>query len=150
MARQDLNFWRLCAALLICGCSATTQVTHTPRSSIEQRLQTRKIKVVGDVQKAEVRVKIFAPVLGVDQGQTFFGVPTVTVPILGFTVPEIALFKSMNHRGYAALEMYSIDNPSGDFLKKSPRTVGEAEYNQYTVLILVHFNRNDLDDEGGQ
>lgn len=194
MARQDLNFWRLCVALLICGCSATTQVTHTPRSSIEQRLlvqsldraldkvdveplqgktvgveffaltpdkdfakefvtawlQTRKIKVVGDVQKAEVRVKIFAPVLGVDQGQTFFGVPTVTVPILGFTVPEIALFKSMNHRGYAALEMYSIDNPSGDFLKKSPRTVGEAEYNQYTVLILVHFNRNDLDDEGGQ
>lgn len=169
------------------------QVTHTARSSIEQRLlvqsldraldkvdvqpfegktvgveffaltpdkdfarelvvawlQARRVKVISDVEKAEVRLKIFAPVLGVDQGQSFLGVPSVTVPVLGFTVPEIALFKSMNHQGYAALEVYSIDNPSGDFLKKSPRMVGEAQYNEYTVMILVHFNHNNLDDDGG-
>lgn len=113
-------------------------------------LQARKIRVIADAEKADMRLKIFAPVLGVDQGQTFFGVPAVTVPLLGFTVPEVAFFKSMNHHGYAALEMYSIANPSGDFLNKSPRSVGEAEYGQYTILILINFNRNDLDDEESQ
>ena len=178
---------------LLCGCSVSTQVTHTPRSSIEQRLlvrsldrslnqldtqplqgktvaveffgltpdkdfakefsiawlQGRKINVIADAQEAEVRLKIFAPVLGVDQGHSFFGVPAVTVPVLGFTVPEVALFKSITHHGYAAIEMYTIDNPSGDFLARSPRAVGEAAYNQYTILILVNFNRDDLDGEGG-
>ena len=95
-----------------------------------------------------MRLKIFAPVLGFDQGQSFFGVPAVTVPILGFTVPEVALFKSVRHQGYAAIEMYTIDNPSGSFLARSPRAVGEAAYNQYALLILVNFNRDDLDGEG--
>lgn len=193
MSGQNYNFCRLCVALLLCGCSVATQITHTPRSSIEQRLlvrsldrslnqldtqplqgktvaveffgltpdkdfakefsiawlQRRKIKVIADAQEAEVRLKIFAPVLGVDQGQSFFGVPAVTVPILGFTVPEVALFKSVTHQGYAAIEMYTIDNPTGDFLGRSPRAVGEAAYNQYTILILVNFNRDDLDGEGG-
>ena len=193
MSGQNYNFCRLCVALLLCGCSVSTQVTHTPRSSIEQRLlvrsldrslnqldtqplqgktvaveffgltpdkdfakefsiawlQGRKINVIADAQEAEVRLKIFAPVLGVDQGQSFFGVPAVTVPVLGFTVPEVALFKSITHHGYAAIEMYTIDNPSGDFLARSPRAVGEAAYNQYTILILVNFNRDDLDGEGG-
>jgi len=43
--------------------------------------------------------------------------------------------------------MYTIDNPSGNFLARSPRAVGEAAYNQYTILILVNFNRDDLDGE---
>ena len=193
MSGQNYNFCRLCVALLLCGCLVSTQVTHTPRSSIEQRLlvrsldrslnqldtqplqgktvageffgltpdkdfakefsiawlQGRKINVIADAREAEVRLKIFAPVLGVDQGQSFFGVPAVTVPVLGFTVPEVALFKSITHHGYAAIEMYTIDNPSGDFLARSPRAVGEAAYNQYTILILVNFNRDDLDGEGG-
>jgi hypothetical protein len=184
------NFYRFGVALLIAGCSASTQITHTPRSTIEQRLlvqsldrslqkldtqplqgktvgvefygltpdkdfakeftvawlQERKVKIVADVQKADVRLKIFAPVLGVDQGQSFFGMPAVTVPVLGFTVPEIALFKSVSHHGYAALEMYSIDRSSGDFLGKTPRTVGEAAYDQYTILVLINFKRTDLDD----
>jgi len=47
-------------------------------------LQGRRIKVVADPSRADV----FAPVLGVDQGQSFFGMPSLTVPFLGVTMPE--------------------------------------------------------------
>lgn len=130
------KFSSLFVSLWLAGCSASTQVTHTQRSSIEQRLlvrsldrsldqldtvalqetvavdfygltpdkdfakefciawlQGRRIKVVADPSRADVRLKVFAPVLGVDQGQSFFGMPSLTVPFLGVTMPEIALFK---------------------------------------------------------
>ena len=191
MSQRKPNLVWLGLPLLLAGCSASMQITHTPRSTIEQRLlvrsldrslqkldteplqgktvsvefygltpdkdfareftvawlQERKIKVVDERNGAQVLLKIFAPVLGVDQGQTFFGVPPVTVPFVGFTVPEIALFKMVTHHGYAALEMYSIETPGGDFLGKTPRTVGEANYDQYTILILISFKRSDLDDQ---
>jgi hypothetical protein len=184
------KFSFLFVSILLAGCSASSQVTHSPRSSIEQRLlvrsldrslnqldtlalqgrtvavdfygltpdkdfakefciawlQGRKIRVVTDPPKAEVRLKIFAPALAVDRGQAFFGVPAVTVPFLGFTVPELALFKSATHEGYAEIQMYVIDSVSGDFLTRSPRSIGEAAYNQYTILILINFKLSDLDE----
>jgi hypothetical protein len=184
------KFSSVLVSLLLAGCSASTQITHTQRSSIEQRLlvrslarsldqldtvvlqgktvavdfygltpdkdfakefciawlQGRRIKVVADPSRAEVRLKVFAPVLGVDQGQSFFGMPSLTVPFLGVTMPEIALFKSAIHQGYAEIQMYTIDGASGDLLTRSPRTVGESAYNQYTILVMLNFSRTDLDE----
>jgi len=109
-------------------------------------LQGRRIKVVADPSRADVRLKVFAPVLGVDQGQSFFGMPSLTVPFLGVTMPEIALFKSATYQGYAEIQMYTIDGASGDFLTRSPRSVGESAYNQYTILVMLNFDRTDLDE----
>ncbi len=190
MLARRYHFLPLLFTLLLAACSASTQITQTPRSSIEQRLlvrsldrslsqldtsalqgksvavefygltpdkdfakefcvawlQGRRVRVVSDPQNAEVRVKIFAPALAVDRGQAFFGVPSVTVPFLGFTMPEVALFKSATNEGHAEIQIYLIDGASEDFLTKSPVAVGEAAYNQYTVLVLINFKRTDLDE----
>jgi hypothetical protein len=84
--------------------------------------------------------------LGVDQGQSFFGMPSLTVPFLGVTTPEIALFKSAAHQGYAEIQIYTLDGASGDLLTRSSRAVGESAYNQYTILVILNFSRTDLDD----
>ncbi len=90
-------------------------------------------------------MKVFAPVLAVDQGQSFVGSPAFTVPILGFVMPEIALFKNARHSGHAEVEVFTIDGSTGKFVDKSPPAIGETDYNDYTVLIVVHFTRSDIE-----
>ena len=45
-------------------------------------LRGKQVHLATDAREADLRLKIFAPVLGVDQGGAFVGVPSVTVPVL--------------------------------------------------------------------
>src|SRR5215831_682617 len=107
-------------------------------------LQAHQVNIVTDPKEAQLRVKVFAPVLGVDQAQSFIGTPAFTVPFLGVTIPEVALFRDIKHSGHTALESFTIDEDSGKFLDKSPTAVGRSKYDDYTVLIVIHFSRNDI------
>ena len=108
-------------------------------------LQAHQVNIVTDPKEAQLRVKVFAPVLGVDQAQSFIGTPAFTVPFLGVTIPEVALFRDVKHSGQTALESFTIDEDSGKFLDKSPTAVGRSEYDDYTVLIVIHFSRSDVE-----
>ena len=55
-------------------------------------LQGQHIRTANDPKDAQLRLKVFASVLGVDQGQSFVGAPSFTVPVMGIVVPEIPLF----------------------------------------------------------
>ena len=57
-------------------------------------LQTHQVQIVADPRQAQVRLKAFAPVLAVDQAQSFVGSPSFTVPFLGITMSEIPLFRT--------------------------------------------------------
>jgi hypothetical protein len=111
-------------------------------------LQAHQIHIVTDPKEAQLRVKGFAPVLGVDQAQCFVGTPGFTVPFLGVTIPEIPLFRDVRHIGHAAVESYTIEEDGGKFLDKSPKAMGQSEYDDYTVLIIIHFTRNDMEKRG--
>jgi hypothetical protein len=106
-------------------------------------LQAKHVHLATNGREAQLHLKIFAPVLGVDQGAAFLGVPPVT--ILGFATPEIALFKSVTHEGRAAIQIYMFDDASGQFIDKSPVGKGTTSYNEYTILILIHYTRSDMD-----
>ena len=109
-------------------------------------LQSQHVKIVADPNQAELRLKVFAPVLAVDQGQSFIGAPSFTVPVLSLGIPEISLFKNVRHSGHAELQVYAIDADSGNFVEKSPRTVGAAQYDDYTILLVINFSRSDIDE----
>lgn len=173
--------------LSIAGCAITTQISNTPRSSIEQQLlvraleralanldtqrlrgktvaidfygltadkdfakgfftawlQSQRVRIAAEPKQAELSLKVFASVLAVDQGQSFVGTPAFTVPLIGFVVPEIALFKDVKHSGHAEIKVATIDGESGEFVHESPPSVGTASHDDYTILILVHFTRSD-------
>ncbi|TMB67799.1 MAG: hypothetical protein E6J54_19310 [Deltaproteobacteria bacterium] len=59
------------------------------REFVTAWLQAQQVQVVTDPKQAQLRLKVFAPVLAVDQGQSFVGAPSFTVPLMGFAVPEI-------------------------------------------------------------
>jgi len=66
---------------------------------------------------------------------------------MGFVVPEISLFKDVRHSGHAEIEIYTIDAGSGEFVDKSPPAIGQAKYDDYTILIVINFTRSDVDKE---
>jgi hypothetical protein len=108
-------------------------------------LQGQQVQIAIDPKQAQLRLKVFAPVLAVDQGQSFIGAPSFTVPVMGFVIPEIPVFKDVRHSGHAEVEIYTIDGETGKFVDKSRPAIGDAQYDDYTILILVHFTRTDLE-----
>lgn len=107
-------------------------------------LQSQQVQMAPDPKEAQLRLKVFAPVLAVDQGQSFIGAPSFTVPLLGFAMPEISLFKDVRHSGHAELQVYSIDADTGKFIDKSPPAVGASQYDDYTILFVINFTRSDI------
>lgn len=110
-------------------------------------LQGQGIRLASNPNEAQLHLKVFASVLGVDQGQSFVGSHSFTVPIRGVVVPEIALFKDVRHTGHAEIEIYTIDAGSGKFVDKSPPAIGEARYDDDTVLVVINFTKSDLDKD---
>ena len=100
-----------------------------------------------DPKQAQLQLKVFAPVLAVDQGQSFVGAPSFTVPVLGFAIPEISLFKNVKHSGHAEIKIYTIDAVTGKFVDQSPPAIGEATYDDYTIVIVGHFTRSDVEEQ---
>ena len=108
-------------------------------------LQGQQVQIATDPKQAQLHLKVFAPVLAVDQGQSFVGAPSFTVPILGFVMPEIALFKNVRHSGHAEVKIFTIDGGTGKFVDQSPPAIGETNYDDYTIMIVVHFTRSDIE-----
>ena len=110
-------------------------------------LQEQHVRTATDPKEVQLHLKVFASVLGVDQGQSFVGAPSFTVPLMGFVVPEIPLFKDVRHSGHAEIEIYTLDAGSGEFVDKSPPAIGEARYDDYTILIVINFTKSDVDKQ---
>lgn len=99
-----------------------------------------------DLKQAQLHLKVFVPVLAVDQGQSFVGAPSFTVPILGFVIPEIPLFRNVKHSGHAEVKIYTIDGETGKFVDQSHTAIGATQYDDYTIMLVVHFIRSDIDE----
>lgn len=187
-AIKNLSLWLcLCAG----GCAVSTQITNTPRSSIEQKLlvraleralggldvqqfkgktvsvefygltpdkdfareffiawlQSQRVRIAESPTPAQLRLKVFASVLAVDRGQSFVGAPSFTVPLVGFVVPEIPLFRDVKYMGQAEIKISTTNEETGEFVSESAPAVGRSNHDDYTVLIIVHFTHTDLEEE---
>ena len=187
-AIKNLSLWLcLCAG----GCAVSTQITNTPRSSIEQKLlvraleralggldvqqfkgktvsvefygltpdkdfareffiawlQSQRVRIAESPTPAQLRLKVFASVLAVDRGQSFVGAPSFTVPLVGFVVPEIPLFRDVKYVGQAEIKISTTNEETGEFVSESAPAVGRSNHDDYTVLIIVHFTHTDLEEE---
>lgn len=110
------------------------------------RFRERGLRIASAADKADLRLKIFVNALAVDRGETLVGIPAFAAPVVNMPVPEIALFKWVRGRGHAEVDLFAFEQDSGDFVVKSPPAVGESSYDDYTILILIKFNLNDLDE----
>jgi hypothetical protein len=124
---------------------ALTKDERFAREFMTARFEQRGVEIVKDRAQADVALKVFASVLGVDRGETFLGIPAVQIPVLTVPIPEIALFKWVRHRGAVEAQTFVYDARSGRFLGRMPDVVGRSKFDQFTLLLVVSFMRSDLD-----
>jgi hypothetical protein len=114
---------------------------------VATRLALRGVKVVRPGEVPEMVLRIFATALAVDNDSTLLGIPTMVVPVLGFPIPEIAIFKTERSRGHAEVQLFLYDD-DGHFVGALPDAFGQSRYNRYTVLIIFSFSVGDLGKPG--
>lgn len=110
-------------------------------------LQSQRVRIAESPTPAQLRLKVFASVLAVDRGQSFVGAPSFTVPLVGFVVPEIPLFRDVKYMGQAEIKISTTNEETGEFVSESAPAVGRSNHDDYTVLIIVHFTHTDLEEE---
>ena len=62
-------------------------------------------------------------------------------------MPEITLFKNARHSGHAEVEVFAIDGRTGKFVDKTPPAIGETNYDDYTILVVIHFTSSDIESD---
>jgi hypothetical protein len=93
----------------------------------------------------DLRLKLFATVLGTDRGETLIGLPSFQAPIVNVPFPEIALFKWSRHRGQAELRVFAFDGKTDDFVDQLPLGIGHSKSDDFTILLFIGFSRTDVD-----
>lgn len=116
------------------------------KALLRARLEERGIEVVDERARAELEVRAFASVLGVDRGETLLGIPTVQVPVLAVPIPEIAFFKWIRNRGHTEVQLYAFDRGTGRFVARVPLGTGRAKFDEFTILLVIGFTVSDLDE----
>jgi hypothetical protein len=144
VARLDLT--ALAGRRVVVELLALTRDQGFAREFVAARLQRRGVEVVSEAARADLRLKVFATVLGVDRGETLLGVPALQVPVVSVPIPEIALFKWVRHRGAAEIQLYGYDPRTDQLVGDVTAALGRAKFDQFTVLLVVGFTVSDLDD----
>lgn len=114
------------------------------RDLVAAELGRRGYRVSARDTESPYLVRVMAESFGTIQGTIFIGMPPVQSVLIPFSLPELTLYKQQNQSGYARMHLDVYDNRTGEFLGSSPKLVGRAYYNQYTVLILITWNRTDV------
>jgi hypothetical protein len=145
-AVAGLDVGRLFGRRIVLDLFALTGDQAFAREFVTTRLQRRGLDIITDLTQADLRLKVFATVLGVDRGETLIGVPALQAPIVSIPIPEIALFKWVRHRGLAELQLYAYDPRTDQLVEDVPAALGRAKYDEFKVLLVIAFVVSDVDE----
>jgi len=94
----------------------------------------------------EFAVKVFGSAVGSDRGETFMGIPSIQAPVIGFPIPEIAIFKWARNRGLSELLVYVFDGTTNALVETIGPVVGHSKQDDLTLLIVLSFTLSDLEE----
>jgi hypothetical protein len=106
-------------------------------------LQAHGVHTVSE--SPDVKVKLFASVLGTDSDQTLIGIPSFQAPVVNVPFPEIALFKWQRNRGQAEVRLYEMEPKTDIVVDAPPPGIGRAKYDNFTLLIFLGFTVTDVE-----
>ena len=114
------------------------------RDAVAAELGRRGYRVSAQGAESPYLVRVMAESFGTMQGNVFVGMPPVQSVLIPFSLPELTLYKRQSQSGYVRLHVDVYDNRTGEFLGSTPKLIGRAYFNQYTVLILATWLRTDV------
>ena len=114
------------------------------RDAVAAELGRQGYRVSARGAESPYLIRVMAESFGTMQGNVFVGMPPVQSVLIPFSLPELTLYKRQSQSGYVRLHVDVYDNRTGEFLGSTPKLIGRAYFNQYTVLILVTWLRTDV------
>jgi hypothetical protein len=120
------------------------------REFLIARLKERGFHIGRDGETVNMRFALFLSVFGLDEDETLVGLPAFVAPLMGVAVPELAPYKAAQNHGVAEVQLYAFDGKTGEFVGKTPVSIGRARYDQYKALIFANFTVSDIPREAGQ
>jgi hypothetical protein len=114
------------------------------RTFIETRLRERGVTIATD--HPDVNLTVLVGILGTNQGETFIGLPSFMVPLVGLPTPEVALFKWQRNRGLVEVQIYAFDAATTAFARKTSQGIGHSKFDNFTLLLFLSFTLDDLEE----
>lgn len=114
------------------------------KSAIGGWLGEKGLRTVSDSQNAKYRILILVQALGLEQRETFFGMPEVQGGLLPFAIPELAVYKNQSLSGYTRFRLDIYETATGKFVRSTPWFQGSTYFNEYTVLFFFDFEFTNL------
>jgi len=116
------------------------------KALLSDHLRARGIQLVEAWESPEVRLDVFASVMGIDQTESLLGIPALQVPVVSVPIPEIALFKWNQNRSHTELRLFAFDQATGRLIEQAPDAEGRAKYDTFKILLIITFSSTDLDE----
>ncbi len=106
------------------------------------------IQVATDQKDVELKIRVLAPVLAVDQSETLLGTPQFT--FLGIPIPAIVLYRKVSNTSRAEIEMYVYDAKTDNMTTALPPGIGMANFDSFTILFIISWTSSDLEEREEQ
>ena len=105
--------------------------------SVEILIAERGGIVVDDEDEARYQVDVVVGAAGIDVDGRFFGVRgSGASPLIPFTIPELALYKSERLDGFAKTEIAMLDPRKGGVVHRSGPTYGLTYVHERTLFFV--------------
>ncbi len=114
------------------------------RDAVAARLGEQGYHLKPHPGEATYLVRVMVLALGTNQGKTFFGLPPIQSVLIPFSLPQITLYQEQDQLAHARLYLDIYETATGQFIRSTPWTTGNAYYNQYTVLFFFTFRTTDI------
>lgn len=121
------------------GATAAPDERHYLESAVTAAVAARGAKITPDLKAADFAVIVLGKALGVDQRDTFFGIPAIQSALLPVGLPEIAFYKASEQKGVAKVETVVADRKRRE-VRRSPVVESQTWVRDKRVLV---FNMHD-------
>ncbi len=112
------------------------------KSIVEEWLRKKGLYVGGEAPKYLVRVILHA--YGTQNTETFIGIPPIQSTFIPLATPELAIYKNVNQRGYARLNLEVSDKKTGALVAVSPVFEDEVFFEDVVYLFLFELKDTDI------
>ena len=148
MTNADLTIFRDQKVFL----DATYFDSYDPKyaiGTVRDALSRAGALLADDAKSAEVIIEVRAGALSIDNAETFFGIPSmgVPVPLSGpLQTPEVAFFKTSRQHSYAKIALLAYANRSKEHIYSSGSLDGLA-HNDHHKILMVSWLNTDLPEK---
>jgi hypothetical protein len=118
------------------------------KKALEHQFLKKGALITEDKKEADLIASLLVKCAGTDGKQFSFGVPTLYVPLINISTPQISIFSGSTQKGYAEIDLILFSLDQGMKEKVGP-LIGKSYFNKYTILFIPITSEDIMESEDG-